>query len=243
MAWDGRGLPTQLRAIAKPDDLLKTFATAWYGPLNSNHGATPGSVKETETRLGRTLPAAFREWHTLAGRHHRLISANRDHLVTLEQLSIEDGFLIFLRENQGVWELAIAERDLQNNDPPVIYLEPDTPESKNQLNSSFSLFSFQWALYSAVWTGPYWASANTSNVDLDPLLSSLVALPLPSWPLFGATLEFFAGADIVLHTESKGSTGLREFVRVGARTKEVLTHAMSLCRCDWDSNEDQVYIR
>lgn len=79
--------------------------------------ATPAArLDASEKRIGRRLPSAVRELYLLAGEAQELREHNR--LVEPEDLEIDDGYLVFMHENQDVvqWGIRVP---FAGDDPEV----------------------------------------------------------------------------------------------------------------------------
>lgn len=86
-------------------DQLADFVATWYAePLGAS--LLPwGELIQAETRLGRQLPVALREWYLLVG--HRLTGVVQDWALGLDELKLERDRLPIWRENQGCWLLDV----------------------------------------------------------------------------------------------------------------------------------------
>jgi hypothetical protein len=96
----------------------KGLVAAIYAPLKPEDGYSEGVIADAEARLNIRLPGLLREFYLLAGRR-REINLAHDQLLSPEDLLIEDGFLIFYSENQGVCHWGIALKDIGPYEPPV----------------------------------------------------------------------------------------------------------------------------
>jgi hypothetical protein len=81
-------------------------------------GVAPELIRHHEQRIGVRLPTALREYYRIAG---VISSINQAHnrLATLEELGVEDRFLIFMAENQEVVHWGIPEDTCDTDDPEV----------------------------------------------------------------------------------------------------------------------------
>lgn len=79
--------------------------------------ATPAArLDASEKRIGRRLPTAVRELYLLAGEAEEMRGHNR--LLEPEDLEIDDGYLVFMHENQDVvhWGIPVP---FSGDDPEV----------------------------------------------------------------------------------------------------------------------------
>ncbi len=103
--------------------LVEEFIDTWYRPLAPGDGCAEKEITAAERRLGFRLPAALREWHTLAGRREDVFSSfNRLIPVSALEIDGERDALIIQRECQNCEQWAIRRADLGLDDPPVIQL-------------------------------------------------------------------------------------------------------------------------
>src|SRR5262249_14522109 len=92
-----------------------------------DEGTPAKRIHEAEKRLLIPLPAAVRQYYLVAGE----ADVNRAHNIFLrpEDLRFEQGYLIFMEENQAVVHWGIARADLAQPDPTVWQrVNSDPPE-------------------------------------------------------------------------------------------------------------------
>ena len=102
-------------------------------------------VRRAEKRLGFSLPSALRDYLRLAGE----AKENREHnrLLSPEALVVEDGYLVFMEENQSVvdWGIPLA---LARQADPVVWqcVNGDAPKwySEKMCFSEFILRNLAW---------------------------------------------------------------------------------------------------
>jgi hypothetical protein len=68
--------------------------------LSGHDGTSAALLANCERRIGRRLPPAVREFYLLAGEASE--TREHNHLIEAGDLSIEDGYLVFMHENQDV---------------------------------------------------------------------------------------------------------------------------------------------
>jgi hypothetical protein len=109
-------------------------------------GVSEEAFAQAESRLGLRLPVALREYFLIAGNAD---DANRMHnvLFRLDEFFIEDGFLVFMEENQAVVHWGIPVDRLDEPDPDV-WQRVNGPEpvwySEELPFSSFMMKNLAW---------------------------------------------------------------------------------------------------
>ena len=86
--------------------------------LTPQDGMDINRIEAAEQKLALRLPQALREYYRVAGNLDEL-NANYNQLYSPEQLKIEDGYLIFMEENQVVVFWAVPTSHLSEEDPIV----------------------------------------------------------------------------------------------------------------------------
>lgn len=109
-------------------------------------GSSEAEISRAESRLGLQLPASVRSYFRIAG---NLAELNRSHnqLFALSELIVEDGFLIFMEENQAVVRWGIRISQLPNVDPEVwqqVNSKPPRWYSEEIKFSEFIVGMFDW---------------------------------------------------------------------------------------------------
>src|SRR5580700_3782443 len=87
-------------------------------PLGPDEGESDDRISLVAQILGIPMPRLLREFYRRAGRRQD-INRTQDQLVALDDLSLEQGYLVFYVENQAVCYWGIAVADLGLEDPPV----------------------------------------------------------------------------------------------------------------------------
>src|SRR5262245_9307260 len=102
---------------------LEAFMTRWHGHRKPWFGIA--AEKLAQTNLPQPLAWLYGfagEWES---RHYwDTLLGNQDCLIHFEDLAIADGKLVFINENQGVWQVGT---DSAGDDPPVWASMDDGP--------------------------------------------------------------------------------------------------------------------
>lgn len=114
-------------------------------PIEPRDATSEARVRRAEKRLGFSLPSALRDYLRLAGE----AKENREHnrLLSPEALVVEDGYLVFMEENQSVVDWGIPLALAGKADPEVWQrVNGDAPEwySENMTFSDFILENLAW---------------------------------------------------------------------------------------------------
>jgi len=154
-----------------------------YPPLSLDDGVPDSILAATEIHLALRLPAALRAYYALAGNRADM---NRSHnlLVAPEYLTIDNGMLIFYRENQSVvlWSIQCADATI---DDPLVYVTENTVRFawKSTLDT-VSVFLTSMIYYQATLGGlPYVGIGEGKRAD--------IATQLADWQpiVLGASFE------------------------------------------------------
>ncbi len=86
--------------------------------LERGDGLSERKIREAEMRLKLKLPRSLREYYRVAG---NLAGLNKQHnqIFDLSQIVVEEGYLIFIDENQSVVSWGIRIEDFSGEDPLV----------------------------------------------------------------------------------------------------------------------------
>jgi len=109
-------------------------------------GVPDAAIRRREKELGVKLPTSLRVYYRTAG---KLTQQNKMHniLYDLHDLHVEDGFLIFMEENQAVVHWCFRLHDLDQIDPEVwqrVNSEPPEWYSEEIPFSTFLAKMFDW---------------------------------------------------------------------------------------------------
>jgi hypothetical protein len=203
--------------------VLKDFVERWHGPLRPEDG-----IPE-EVLRGVRLPPPLRAWLRLGGRRTGVLSGQNQLLRLLELVPDEEGYLLFWTENQGCYLWATR---LDAEDPQVYGREsaegPWTPEGM-----SLSEFLLQMAVFEAIMSAPYGASApGAAEATVQQALSPLTALPLPPWRWPSFPTQFHAGEDVLAMTSPDENGGGVDLF-VAARDPALLAYLAPLVDESW----------
>lgn len=102
---------------------LEAFINRWHGHRKPWFGVAAEKIAQTQLPKPLAWLYGFAgEWH---GQHYwDTLLGNQDCLVPFEELSISDGKLVFINENQGVWQVGT---DTDGDDPAVSVRVDDGP--------------------------------------------------------------------------------------------------------------------
>jgi hypothetical protein len=116
--------------------------------VDPSDGIADDRVKVAEEALGHRIPAALREYYRVAGKLDEVNKAHNE-LHAPDGLAIENGYLVFMDENQAVVSWGIRVVDLSQPDPEVWQrVNSDPPEWYSE-NMSFSIFMSKMLLWQA----------------------------------------------------------------------------------------------
>jgi len=133
---------------------LEAFITRWHGDRKPWFGIAAEKIEQTQLPqpLGWLYGFAG-EWH---GRNYwDTLLGNQDHLIHFEDLAIRDGKLVFVNENQGVWQVGT---DPAGEDPPVWACIDDGPWQL--LDDSLTRFLVTFALHETAYGCDHSGSAD-----------------------------------------------------------------------------------
>ena len=104
-------------------ELLQDLMQTAFGAWTPDDGCAGGEITAAEDRLGISLPGALRDYYAAAGRHPELMGMGGHErtfrLSTPSHLSLEDGLLVFLGENQWPAQWGVRPDDVDWSDPRV----------------------------------------------------------------------------------------------------------------------------
>src|SRR5262249_38986158 len=96
----------------------RTMYRTFGYPLTQVAGFASEVLAAAQKRLGVQVPAALRDYYSVAGRERRF-SACHHRLLPPQQWAIDQQRLIFMEENQGVVCWGVSTRNPDVDDPPV----------------------------------------------------------------------------------------------------------------------------
>lgn len=184
--------------------LLQEVASHWYPPLQTADGVPLDELESANRRLGRSLPAALREWYLLAGRRADIWS-RQDHVLSPNEFRIQGDHLVFIVENQDVVEWGFRRDEIASDDPPVYVSSVDDRDVWLKENDSLSLFALQWFAYCLKWSNEcrWWANACVEADVVAGIVASYPRLPLVvrHWP---GPSRFYGHRDIIVEVQGNG---------------------------------------
>ena len=209
----------RLRARTTVDDrlaILRTLVEYWHSPIRSED-ALPA-----EELAFPPLPRPLRWWYGWAGRRREIMSAQNILFAPLDkvhphwQLKIEEDYLLFYSENQGVYSWATLP---EGDDPPVFgRYETRDPWEPEEITLSEHLILA--TVFEAVMChSPYGASAACLRKwALSKIQQVLTPIAINPWR-WGET-RFYARNGAFMFSMSDGSDV--QSVWIGAKTEEPL---------------------
>jgi hypothetical protein len=149
---------------------LEDFICRWHGHRKPWYGIAPEKLAMTELPQPlKWLYGFVGEWD---GRYYwKTLLGNQDCLLPFEELEISNGKLVFVNENQGVWQVGT---ETCGDDPPV-WVRIDDGEWK-LLDESLTMFLVTFVLHETVFGCRHLASgediiaqASASGMHVAPL--------------------------------------------------------------------------
>jgi hypothetical protein len=121
--------------------------------LRADDGFGDRELDAAEARLGIELPESLRAYYLFVGRFAPF-SSFHNLLRQPHQLAVEQGYLVYMDENQNVVSWGIASQDLREPDP-VVHQRNNTPPaewfSEDKAFTAFTLSMFEWYESSGIW--------------------------------------------------------------------------------------------
>ena len=183
--------------------LLSELIEQWHGPSAETQGYSSDEISACEKRLGVTLPAAVKEWYALAGRRSDIWS-QQDRLLSLDQIEMQNGVLVFYVENQAVtfWGMPLGE--LANDDPPVV-----TRDNGDWLEgcNAVSLFALQMFVYTLQFTACVRLYGLADDKCVERIVEYFPELPLPPFLFPGGEFRFYGDRQLIITVDSTGHVG------------------------------------
>lgn len=132
----------------------KYFVERYLGrPWTAADGLPEKVVKKAEARLGAPLPAALRTFYISVGAVGDLCSIHNT-ISPPNDLAFEEGYLMFMDENQSVVSWGIKKKDLKKSDPAVWQRNNSSEDWYSEEKSFLELLTsmFDWYEQQGVWT-------------------------------------------------------------------------------------------
>jgi hypothetical protein len=124
--------------------------------LEQRDGCSVAEIERTEKRLGFSLPASLRDYYRRCGSNQRFNSTH-NFVRPLHEIAVEDGFLVFMDENQNVVSWGMRVEDIPEVDP-IVWQRNNTPPrewySEEKTWPQFLESMFQWYSECGVWEQP-----------------------------------------------------------------------------------------
>lgn len=124
------------------------FRETLHEPLQPSDGMRESEI--TEALVGKSIPAAMRDYYSVAGKHW--INTNHNHLRELSQLETVGNYTIFMDENQVVAQWAIRNSDL-NQEDPTIYQGQQSGSTYEWNSEKYTFSTFMIAMWRWILTG------------------------------------------------------------------------------------------
>lgn len=157
------------------------------------HGFEPAGRELPE---GARMPVALAEFHRAYGSAADVWLVNR--MLAPDELAGDDGHVVFYVEEQAVWLWAVAEADLDAEDPPVYCRENEPGAAWAQDAPSVSVFLVQMLVMNAALSGDHAAVAGRlPTEEAERALDGLTRLDLPPWHWPGHPARWYAGEEAV----------------------------------------------
>src|SRR5688572_31484741 len=119
----------------------KEFVSRYLGrPWTAADGLLEKEIKKVETRLGIKLPSALRDFYLSVGAVSDLCSIHNV-IFHPKDLVFEDGYLMFMDENQSVVSWGIKKKDLKKADPETWQRNNSTEEWYSEKKSFTELLT------------------------------------------------------------------------------------------------------
>lgn len=221
-------------------ELLTEFLAHWFSPLAPGDGFDEATLDAAESRLAVSLPAALREWYELAGRRDDVWS-RQDELLAPQELSIEDGVLIFYIENQCVvrWGIRLSELDLA--DPPVVIESDEAPRGWLTENTSISEFALQMLVFSVKWSkrNRCWANGGADEAAVRQVEASYARLAFPDWHWPTYPTRLYGLRNLVIQIDGEGDNAWLWACSRDEKEFRGLEAILGETGFRWDSSSDE----
>ncbi len=122
-------------------------------------GLPEKDVKEAESRLGVALPLALRTFYLSVGAVSGLCSIHNK-IFSPKDLAFEEGYLLFMDENQSVVSWGIKQGDLERSDPGVWQRNNSSEDWYSEEKSFLDLLTSMFDWYKQIGV---WASSNEKS--------------------------------------------------------------------------------
>lgn len=121
--------------------------------LRKIDGSTLLAIQRTEKRIGCALPQSIRRYYELCGGNRKL-NKSYNLVRTLNEIAIEDGYLMIMDENQSVVSWGIRLADVPEIDP-IIWQRNNTPPiawySEEKTWPELLASMYAWYIEAGIW--------------------------------------------------------------------------------------------
>ena len=161
------------------------FASFGY-PLGQNASLAESTIDRAADSLNITLPAALRDFYTVAGREKRFNQCH-NRIIAPKDWRLSKNRLIFMEENQWVVWWGVSVRNPRNDDPPVSQAVNDDDDDLDwyQENRRCSVFIAVMLHYQAV-------SGGFTHFGNSPEPKNLKRLLKREWQFYGTVNQLSA---------------------------------------------------
>ena len=215
-------------------EILQALVEYWHGAISPLDGFSNAELEHL------SLPDPLRRWYSWAGRRTEIMSGQNWFFTPYSpqpylKPTREDGYLLFQRENQGVYEWATLP---EGEDPPVFGRYSDEAWQKEEVSLSQHLILN--CLFEAIICHASY-SASTAWIkeeQLAPILEHFSGLAIPAWHWPGPTCFYFGGGAFMAVTSNKPSgeeTG--HSIWLGAKHENALKFLRPYVSDTWEHAE------
>lgn len=209
------------------EEQYRNFITKLLRPLKTEDGISELEISAVEKSLGLELPQILRKFYQLVGNWDEFTQAYG--IIGLPE--IEDDYLIFASENQGVCSWSIAIDDIKVLDPPVfVNLVEDEWELESEYLSDLLIAMLFWQVVNGYM--PYRATAmtNTGEILLPPGWQK-ISLPLSGEKGWGGDVFLTEGQ--LLYVSSAPFEDQLD-IKAGALTEELFDALKEAFKFSWN---------
>jgi hypothetical protein len=227
---------TQLSSATTPQvrfKVLQELAMYWHGPIGSQDGFSEAELKDV------SLPDPLHRWYRWAGRRTEIMSGQNWFFSPHNpgpslDLIMEDGYLLFQRENQAVYEWATLP---EGEDPPVFGRYTEQSWEKEEVSLSEHLILN--CLFEAIMCrATYSASAAwIEHERLSRILEHFSALASPAWRWPGLTRFYFGKGAFMYVASYPSEKETTRSVWLGAKEANALDFLRPYVDKTWDHVE------
>jgi hypothetical protein len=226
----------QLEAATTPQSrfkVLQALVEYWHGPIRPLDGFSNAELSHL------LLPDPLRSWYGWAGRRNEIMSGQNWFFSPYSpqpylKLTQEEGYLLFQRENQSVYEWATLP---EGEDPLVFGRYRDERWEKEEVSLSQHLIlncMFEAIMCHATYSA---STAWIKDEQLTPILKHLSQLAIPAWRWPGSTRFCFGGGAFMAVTSDLSGGEPGHSIWVGAKHESALEFLHAYVNDTWDHVE------